>query len=298
MSKLTDISFDTEYSFIVPEDGTTVKPVVASADEHYWMVESNQPNTILGVEYSDEYTISSNGDKAFGKFDAHSTKYTSIKLAKGITGEDDDVKTEYFNIESFTVNSNLDKPEVNFASIDSIVTATHAWFQVTYPEMVTVRLAGNPADSYDALMINEEPITEITVPVGTTLNIQIKYKVGYKIINWTDNNGNVVSEEEVFVYTVKSNEDVTLTANLGELVDINIGSDEGIETIFINGTKTDNTTVLVGSTVTLHADAIEGYMFKAWVDKTTGAKLSENQTYTFTIEEPITIDATSKPISE
>jgi len=290
MDKLTDISFDTKYSFIVPEGGTTVKPVIASPDEHYWMIETNKPNSILGVVESSEYTISSNGDKAFGKFDSEYMENTNIVLSEGIT--DKNVETHYFEVDGYTV----DYKEGVGVTIGGTSTRTHAWFKVTYPEMTTVRLAGNPADSYYELTINREPMTEITVPVGTQLIIGIKYKEGYEVINWTDNNGHVVSEKTEFAYIVESNEDVTLTANLGELVEINIEFDEGIKGIIINGVETDNTTVPVGSTVTLHADAREGYMFKAWVDKTRGAKLSGNQTYTFTIEESITIEAISNSI--
>jgi hypothetical protein len=289
MDKLTDISFDTKYSFIVPEDGTTVKPVVASPDEHYWMIETNKPNSILGVYQSGEYTISSNGDKAFGKFDNESTKYTYIVLSEGITK--DNVESYYFKLDDYSVEYKEGMGMV----IGNISTGTHAWFKVTYPEMVTVNLETNPFNSGD-FYINDKPLNSIKVPQGSELKIGVKPKDNYGFLNWTDDSGKIVSEYDFFAYLV--NEDVTLTANLENPVYLTIGiNDESYGSITCNGAKVNYKEPIPTKPNTIHtldAKPEDTCKFDGWFDKD-GTQISTDNPYKITVTEDVEITGYFSP---
>lgn len=289
MDKLTDISFDTKYSFIVPEDGTTVKPVVASPDEHYWMIETNKPNSILGVYQSGEYTISSNGDKAFGKFDSEQTEYTGIILSEGIT--DKNVTPHYFALGSYKV----DYKEGTGVIIGSISTETHAWLKVTYPEMVTVNLETNPSYSGE-LYINDEPLNSIKVPQGSELRIGVKPKDNYGFLNWTDDSGKIVSEYDFFACTI--NEDVTLTANLENPVYLTIGiNDESYGSITCDSAKVtykEPIQTKPNTKHTLEAKPEDTFKFDGWFDKE-GTQISTDNPYEITVTEDVEITGCFSP---
>lgn len=73
---------------------------------------------------------------------------------------------------------------------------------------VTVNLQCNPEGAAILSVNDNEP------EIGQILKITALVNPGYTLINWTDDNGNIVSESEVFEFEVTT--DVNLTANLAQ----------------------------------------------------------------------------------
>ena len=102
---------------------------------------------------------------------------------------------------------------------------------------------------------------------------------GYEFVNWTDDEGNVVSETASLSFNVT--EDVTYTANFIAVYTINVEANiEGSGTVDGGGTYHD------GETAYLTASANDGYVFVNWTKN--GEVVSTNNSISFTVTENAT----------
>ncbi len=107
---------------------------------------------------------------------------------------------------------------------------------------------------------------------------------GYEFVNWTDVDGDVVSSENPYIFTVES-EDVSLTANFKAE-----GGEPDPEEYTVSakvdpkdaGTVTGTGIYAKGAVVTLTAIAAEGYEFKNWTD-VDGKVVSSDNPYIFKV---------------
>ena len=97
----------------------------------------------------------------------------------------------------------------------------------------------------------------------------------YRFKNWTNNQGGVVSTNNPFTFSVKS--DTTLTANF-ELIQYDIQTNATAGGTVVGAGKFN-----CGANVTLTALANSGYQFTNWTRKGTNTVISSNNPYNFTV---------------
>jgi len=121
---------------------------------------------------------------------------------------------------------------------------------------------------------------------GEIVEITCDYSADdYEFVNWTDQDGNIVSETEDFEYTM-TDEDMTLTANFNKLYNLEIIRDPQAGGIVTGGGK-----YIAGESVELDAAANDSYSFDGWYDEDDNL-LSDETAYTFEMpEEDVTIKA-------
>ena len=155
----------------------------------------------------------------------------------------------------------------------------------------TVTIAASPEDGGEVSIYPEADEYE----EGTEVEITAEKNFGYSFINWTDGDGNVVSEEASFTYTV--NADVTLTANFEAVTTHSLTySVEGGANLYMvqpspEPTEVDGTNMYEeGTVVTLTASSNEILTFTNWSDGQTSAEI------TLTMDEDKTITASYSAI--
>lgn len=155
----------------------------------------------------------------------------------------------------------------------------------------TVTIAASPEDGGEVSIYPEADEYE----EGTEVEITAEKNFGYTFINWTDGDGNVVSEEASFTYTV--NADVTLTANFEAVTTHSLTySVEGGANLYMvqpspEPTEVDGTNMYEeGTVVTLTASSNEILTFTNWSDGQTSAEI------TLTMDEDKTITASYSAI--
>ncbi|MBO5866183.1 MAG: hypothetical protein J6Q73_09080, partial [Bacteroidaceae bacterium] len=130
-----------------------------------------------------------------------------------------------------------------------------------YIESIT--LADGTSMGYDASNI-------AAVRKGTIVKLNPRIENGYTVGNWTDVNGNVVSEDESLIIEV--NEDVTYTANF-EPVSYKLtvrANDDSYGTVNAVSEIESGKTIKVGNAMvaTITAEANDGYKFVYWTKGT------------------------------
>ena len=160
----------------------------------------------------------------------------------------------------------------------------------------TVILEGEPALEYTlTLMANPAAGGTVTgggdyLP-GTEVVISATPNTGWEFVNWTDPEGNFISDEVTHVYTMPE-EDVTLWANFDEIdyeVVVNINPAGA-------GSVTGEGLYNYDERVTLVATANEGFEFENWTDAD-GNVLSGDATYIFDMPaEDVTLTANFAPL--
>lgn len=155
----------------------------------------------------------------------------------------------------------------------------------------TVTIAASPEEGGEVSIYPEADEYE----EGTEVEITAEKNFGYSFINWTDGDGNVVSEEASFTYTV--NADVTLTANFEAVTTHSLTySVEGGANLYMvqpspEPTEVDGTNMYEeGTIVTLTASSNEILTFTNWSDGQTSAEI------TLTMDEDKTITASYSAI--
>ena len=116
-----------------------------------------------------------------------------------------------------------------------------------------------------------------TYEYGATATLTAKPNTGYKFVNWTKE-GTVVSTDATYTFTVT--EDVTLVANFEALLQYTITATYDGEM----GSVTGGGTYYEGSTATLTATPVGGFVFEKWSDDNTAnprtITVSKAATYT------------------
>ena len=155
----------------------------------------------------------------------------------------------------------------------------------------TVTIAASPEEGGEVSIYPEADEYE----EGTEVEITAEKNFGYSFINWTDGDGNVVSEEASFTYTVNAN--VTLTANFEAVTTHSLTySVEGGANLYMvqpspEPTEVDGTNMYEeGTVVTLTASSNEILTFTNWSDGQTSAEI------TLTMDEDKTITASYSAI--
>ena len=126
---------------------------------------------------------------------------------------------------------------------------------------------------------------------GSSIAVEATTNEGWSFINWTNESGDVVSEEASFSYTMPS-DDVTLTANF-EMDEYNVtveaDPNEG-------GTVSGGGTYNFEDDVTVTATANDGYEFVNWTNSL-GTVVSEDPTYNFNMpSNSVSLTANFEPI--
>ena len=125
---------------------------------------------------------------------------------------------------------------------------------------------------------------------GSSVKLRASAASGYVFVNWTKQNGDVVSTSSQFSYTTGSEKE-TLTANFvfnpngpGEPGDINQGVKHWLRIEAEEGASSVSSSAryLMGAKVTVNASALAGYAFVGWYDEN-GLQLTSNRSYTLTM---------------
>ncbi len=145
----------------------------------------------------------------------------------------------------------------------------YKWSFTTIAE-VTLTLSSNPAEGGTTTGGG-------TFDSGASVTVSANANEGYSFTNWTEGT-NVVSENASYTFTITGNRE--LVANFTEdaieqfTVELSSNPAEG-------GTTNGGGTFDSGASVTVSAEANDGYSFKNWTEGTN--VVSENANYTFTI---------------
>ncbi len=213
----------------------------------------------------DTYTMASQGVYSTHIYD---TYVNNIVNDGDITFEwvDNEAST-YSYPEEISFSINVDGAEVY--SINNASSLANADVLYTIP-------AATPAMT--------EVVPEGTTPVNphTNLTFTATPDAGYNFVNWTDNDGNIVSSANPVIVEIVS--DTTLVANFSTEVYTVVA----VSTDTVKGTvspATANLTVEQGALLT--ATPKYGYVFVNWTDKL-GAELSTDAAFTLT---DVTIDS-------
>ena len=125
---------------------------------------------------------------------------------------------------------------------------------------------------------------------GSSATLRATAAAGYVFVNWTKQNGDVVSTSSQFSYTTGSEKE-TLTANFvfnpngpGEPGDINQGVKHWLRIEAEEGASSvsNSARYLMGTNVTVNASAQADYAFVGWYDEN-GLQLTTNRSYTLTM---------------
>jgi len=155
----------------------------------------------------------------------------------------------------------------------------------------TVTLEGQPVEEYTlTLMANPDDGGTVTgggdYLAGEDVVISATPNTGWEFVNWTDTEGNFISDDVSHVFTMPE-EDITLWANFDEIdyeVVVNINPAGA-------GTVTGEGIYNYDERVTLTATANEGYAFENWTDAD-GNVVFEDASYIFDMPaEDVTLTA-------
>ena len=148
-----------------------------------------------------------------------------------------------------------------FTLTDVTVDSIFANFNYDYFD-VTVQ--ANDAAWGTVALNNDATVLTGNFPYGDTVNVSATAADGYYFVNWTDNNGSVVSDQASARFIVEAN--VTYTANFAD------GSEYTITAVpddAAHGQVTGAGTYMAGTTVTLTAVEFPNYYFTQWNDGNT-----------------------------
>ena len=136
-------------------------------------------------------------------------------------------------------------------------------------ETYTVSLTSNPANGGQLTGGG-------TYESGEDVTINAQPNTGYSFVNWTEN-GNVISENPQFTFTISSNRNITAHFSLNTHVIQAISSPQE------GGTVSGIGTFNYGTTATLVATPADDYHFTYWTEN--GNVVSHQQEYSFTVTE-------------
>ena len=151
--------------------------------------------------------------------------------------------------------------EAAFTLTDVTVDTIYANFNYDYFD-VTVQ--ANDATFGTVALNSDATVLTGNFPYGDTVNLSATAAEGYYFVNWTDNNGSVVSDQNSARFIVEA--DVTYTANFAD------GSEYTITAVAdtsVHGQVTGAGTYMAGTTVVLTAVEFPNYFFTAWNDGNT-----------------------------
>ena len=137
------------------------------------------------------------------------------------------------------------------------------------PQNYTVTVSANPTNGGNVTGGG-------TYQQGQSCTVTATANTGYNFTNWTEN-GNVVSTQANFTFTVNSNR--TLVANFTQQQYTITATADPVN----GGNVTGGGTFNYGNSCTLNATPAAGYTFVNWTKN--GQQVSTNATYTFTVTE-------------
>ena len=101
---------------------------------------------------------------------------------------------------------------------------------------------------------------------------------GYHFVNWTDAvTGNQVSASATYTFEVEGSRDIVANFAINSY-SISVSNEDGFGKVFGGGPSFDHFTK-----ITITATPNEGYHFVSWTDKDTGAVVSTDASYSFTV---------------
>ncbi len=114
-------------------------------------------------------------------------------------------------------------------------------------------------------------------PAGEQVTLTATPDTGYKFVNWTDPQQNIISTDSSFQYTT-SDTDLTLTANFAPIQYVLTPTTDQK----FGGTVSDTGSYIAGETVQLTAVPSDTYLFTNWTDET-GTIISSEPQFNFTM---------------
>ncbi len=142
------------------------------------------------------------------------------------------------------------------------------------PEEVTKYSISTKVDPEGAGIITQTPIGE-AFNEGTKITLEATPNFGYSFISWTDNAGNVISEDASYMFSLS--EDTQLTANFNSLTSYSFDLDvDGAPSYMISftdeGSMVDAKRMYeAGTEFQLEAESNAVYTFTHWSDNTTSS---------------------------
>jgi len=159
-------------------------------------------------------------------------------------------------------------PEYSF-TVEEHRTLTAHFSQIQY----NLSLTANPPEAGSTS-------GEGTYAMGEEVFIEAIPEPGWAFLNWTDQEGNLVSEEAAFDFSMPA-EDVSLTANFSEIPVYTLALEVNPENA---GTVEGGGEYEAGTPVSISASAAEGFAFVNWTDEEEN-ELSDNPDFDYTMPE-------------
>ena len=260
--------------------------IEAVADEHYsnWKGWKDSEGNVVTTENPFTFIVLEDVNLT-GVFEIDSVDYTfaSNDVTMGTVTSSIEAGRYAYNTE-VTLAAAVADADHHFVDWNDGETATERTVVLTQDTDLVANFALNQYN-VAAVAVNgtvewaTDPATTANVtPVDphTNLTFTATPDAGYNFVNWTDNDGNIISSVNPFIVEIVS--DTTLVANFGTEVYTVVA----ISTDTVKGTvspATANLTVEQGALLT--ATPKYGYVFVNWTDKT-GAEISTAAEFTFT----------------
>ena len=186
--------------------------------------------------------------------------------------------------------------DVHQPALTDLLTWSRSFAIGNYAIKMTVLFGDGTSDTYEATLRIGAAISAVAIPAaggtvsgdgcyepGEIANLIATPNLGYDFVNWTDENGDEISDQLSISFTVTVSR--TLTANF-------LGKSQTIVLLANppeNGTVTGEGVYPYGETITVHAIPIEGYSLANWTED--DAEVSRDADYSFTVERNRTLTA-------
>ena len=128
--------------------------------------------------------------------------------------------------------------------------------------------------------------------IGEATTVEAIPGYGYEFTNWTDMKGNVLSQDQVYTFTVTGNTVVMAHFKSNATVKLTVTEQSVLQgkAILVGDVIAGEKTVESGQYVMAYAVAYPGYQFLHWVNQN-GLKVSNARSYLFRISEDTTLTA-------
>ena len=171
-----------------------------------------------------------------------------------------------YTFNNWTENGNVVSSSANYTftvTSDRVLVAHFTYVPPTY----VIRVEANPTDGGTVTGGN-------TYTEGQSCTVSATANNGYTFTNWTEN-GNVVSSNATYTFTVNSDRDLVANFTLNSYtVNVSANPNNG-------GTVTGGGAFHYGDNCTVSATANNGFTFTNWTEN--GNVVSTNASYTFTL---------------
>jgi len=268
------------------QHGTSVT-IAATPDEHYEFINWTKNGAYFSEEATVTFTATESATfKANFAHEAAPTSFiiTASATAGGTITPNGSVTVQLGTDQTFIITPNEHKQilEVVVDNIQVGAVAEYTFYNITEYHSITASFEDARYQVNTSVNIDGSgtvtPGNEYTYNTAVTLTATANE--GYEFVNWTDENGTIVSETASFTFNVT--EDVNYTANFIAVYVITVNHTEG-------GTADGGGTYHEGETAHLSASADEGYIFVNWTKD--GQEVSTLSSFDITVTESATYTA-------